>query len=108
MRFSFTDYLARFNNSNLLQVLTTELQKGRDNSCTEVDSLFAKTEAMCRDNNIQCQPEKKRTKRVPAQLRDSVINETIGHVNDIKAGTEDTFHTDVGDTWSLSTACLMN
>jgi len=107
MRFSSTDYLARFNISNLLQVLTTELQKRRDNSGTEIDSLFAKTEAMCGENNIPCQleRERKRTKRVPAHLRDSVIHETIGHVNDINAGTKDMFSTDV---YLAIIDCLLN
>ena len=77
-----------------LQVLTIELQKRRDNSGTEVDSLFAKTEAVCGENNIPYQPERKHTKDVPAHLRESVIKETIGHVNDINAGTKDTFLTE--------------
>ena len=48
---------------------------------------------MCKESNIQSQPGRKRSKRVPAHLQDSVVMETVGHGGITEL--QDTFRTEM-------------
>ena len=80
---------------DLLPCLSQDLQKQRDDATAETDKLFVETEEMCSASNIECQPARKRIKRIPAHLQDSVVTETVGHSDVISVSTKDTFRNDV-------------